>query len=77
MPVNDAPGTPGWENVTPGGAISGGSRSPAPGWKTPAGLFVETTPFVMPSSGSEICTWASAVFEVKTSPVSLRSCCSA
>ena len=25
VPLNDAPGTPGWENVTPGGAICGGS----------------------------------------------------
>jgi site-specific recombinase XerC len=53
------------------------SKNPCPGVKTPAGLFVETTPFVIPSSGSEICTWASAVFDVKTSPVSFRSCCSA
>ena len=68
VPVNDAPGMPGCEKVTPGGATVGGE-------KTPAGLLVETTPFVIPSSGSETFTCASAVLEVSTSPVSFRSCC--
>ena len=77
VPVNDAPGTPGWENVTPGGAICGGSSAAFSGWNTPAGLFVETTPLVIPSSGSETFTWARAVLEVRRSPVSFRSCCSA
>ena len=40
-------------------------------------MLVETTPFVIPSSGSETFTWASAVLEVSRSPVSFRSCCSA
>ena len=70
VPVKAAPGWPGCENVTPAGATVGGVN-------TPAVLVVETTPLVIPSSGKEICTWASAVFEVKTSPVSFRSCCSA
>ena len=70
MPVNAAPGWPGGENVTPAGATVGGVN-------TPAELLVETTPFVIPSSGSEICTWASAVLLVSTLPVSLRSLCSA
>ena len=67
VPVNDAPATPGCEKVTPGGATVGGV-------KTPAGLFVETTPLVIPSSGSETFTWARAVLDVRISPVSFRSC---
>ena len=70
VPVNEAPGMPGCEKVTPGGATVGGV-------KTPAGLLVETTPLVIPSSGSETFTCANAVLLVSTSPVSFFSCCSA
>ena len=70
VPVNEAPGMPGCEKVTPGGATVGGV-------KMPAGLLVETTPLVIPSSGSETFTWARAVLLVNRSPVSFRSCCSA
>ncbi len=70
VPVKAAPGWPGCEKVTPAGAT-------VLGVNTPAALFVETTPFVMPSSGSEICTWASAVLLVSRLPVSFRSVCSA
>ena len=57
VPVKAAPGAPGCENVTPAGATGVGVN-------TPVALFVETTPFVMVSSGADIVTCLTAVFDV-------------
>ena len=68
VPVKDAPAWPGAEKVTPAGATGVGV-------KTPDALDVETTPLVIPNSGSDIVTWVIAVLEVISVSIVFRSLC--